>query len=227
DLDGDGKIEVAVTTTNTADGGAQVFVLAANGKPYQPAGAAAPAWPRYNTGADATFNGQGNQGFGCYGLNVGIGNLDDDPDLEIVVTYDNHKINAFKKDGTSILASSWYTNPSSDFLGLRMGWGQFIRWLDPAVEESHYHTHVGLWPDINKTMWLEWSASPPNIVDIDGDGENEVVGIPSAEQYEPYQTQGYAFVVLQGAQHGGVRAAQRKAGFERPPLSDKPAARGG
>jgi hypothetical protein len=37
----------------------------------------------------------GHQGFGCYGLNVGIGNIDDDKELEIIVTYDNHLINAF------------------------------------------------------------------------------------------------------------------------------------
>ena len=48
DLDGDGKVEVVVTTTNTSQTGSQVFVFDAAGKPYQPAGAGAPAWPRYN-----------------------------------------------------------------------------------------------------------------------------------------------------------------------------------
>jgi hypothetical protein len=37
DLDGDGKIEVVVTTTNTSDTGSQVFVFSPNGKLYQPA----------------------------------------------------------------------------------------------------------------------------------------------------------------------------------------------
>jgi len=229
DLDGDGKIEVVVTTTNTSDTGAQVFVFEPDGTPFQPAGATTPAWPRYNTatgaGGDADWNGVGNHGYGCYGENVGIGNLDDDSDLEVVVTYDNHQINVFDPDGTSILASSWYTNPANQYLGMPMGWGQFIRWADPAIEDAHYHDHADPWPSVDTTMWLQWTASPPNIVDVDGDGTNEVVGIPNAEQYQPYETQAYAFMVLQGAYGDGSRSARRLPGFETLPMSDKPAVR--
>src|SRR4051812_3979348 len=116
DLDGDGRTEVVVTTTNTADDGSQVFVFDARGRPYQPVGAPAPAWPRYNA-LDARFNGAGNHGYGAYGENVGIGNLDDDAQLEIVVTFDDHQINVFNHDGSSVLASPWFTNPASDHLG--------------------------------------------------------------------------------------------------------------
>jgi hypothetical protein len=228
DLDGDGKVEIVVTTTNTQKTGAQVFVFSADGKLFAPGGKA-DAWPRYNTlagpGNDADFNGQGNHGYGCFGLNVGIGNIDDDPGLEILVTYDNHHINAFKPDGSSMLASGWYTNRQSQFDGQRMGWGQFIRWADPKVEDDHYHLHSGEWPDVKTTMWLQWTASPPNVVDIDGDGKNEIVGVPNAEMKEPYETQGYAFMVLEGAHGDGERAARRKAGFEQLPMSDKPAVR--
>ena len=63
DLNGDGKIEVVATTTQTAstkNGGAQVFVYSADGKLYQPAGISWQAWPRYNsktgTGNDADRN---------------------------------------------------------------------------------------------------------------------------------------------------------------------------
>src|SRR5581483_8618799 len=145
DLNHDGTIEVAVTTTNTATAGAQVFVFGSDGKPFQPAGTSWPAWPRYNTrtgpGGDADFNGAGNHGYGEYGENVGIGNIDDDANLEIITTYDDHQINAFKLDGTSVLASSYYTNPTTQYLGKRLGWGQFIRWVDPAVEAAEYGTH--------------------------------------------------------------------------------------
>ena len=51
DLDGDGRIEIVATTTQTqsADsGGAQVFVFSSNGALFQPAGLSFPAWPRYN-----------------------------------------------------------------------------------------------------------------------------------------------------------------------------------
>ena len=121
DLDGDGRVEVVVTTTNTSSTGSQVFVFDAAGKLFHPKGAPATAWPRFNTlhgkGNDADFNGAGNHGYGAYGENVGIGNLDDDPQLEIVVTFDNHQINVFNDDGTSVLASPWYTNRDSAHAG--------------------------------------------------------------------------------------------------------------
>jgi hypothetical protein len=220
DLDGDGKLEVVVTTTNTSNTGSQVFV-------FEPDGTVRPGWPRYNQlkPGDGDFNGVGNQGYGCYGENVGIGNLDDDAQLEIVVTYDDHQINLFKADGSSVLASSFYTNPATQYLGMRMGWGQFIRWADFTVENDHYNTHTGAWPQVTQTMWLQWTASPPSVVDLDGDGKNEVVGIPNAELHDPYETQAYAFMVLEGAQGDGSRSARRKAGFETLPMSDKPAVR--
>ena len=114
DLNGDGKIEIVATTTQTNDGGAQVFVFNPDGSLYQPPGLSYQAWPRYNTaigpGNDADANGPGNHGYGCFGLNVGIGNLDDDPAQEIVVTFDNHQINVFNHDGVSMLASDYFTN---------------------------------------------------------------------------------------------------------------------
>jgi hypothetical protein len=229
DLDGDGKIEVVVTTTNTSDTGSQVFAFSPNGKLFQPAGTTFAAWPRYNTktgvGGDADTYGQGQQGYGCYGLNVGIGNIDDDAGLEVLVTYDNHQINAFKADGTSITAAPYFTNRATKYSGNPMTWGQFIRWADPAVEENHYHLHTGDWPDVNQTMWLQWTASPPSVADLDGDGQNEVIGIPNAEMKEPYETQGYAFMVLQGAYGDGSRSAMRLPGWETLPMSSKPAVR--
>lgn len=228
DLNGDGLVETVVTTTNTSTTGAQVFVLEPNGSLYQPAGTAFTAWPRYNTatgtGNDADYNGQGNHGYGCYGENVGIGNLDGDPNLEIVVTYDDHQINVFKHDGTSVLASSYYTNPQTKYLGQRLGWGQLIRWVDPSVEAQAYDAHT-LFPSVDLTMWLQWTASPPNVVDVDGDGKNDVVGVPNAEEHQPYVTQGYAFMVLEGAQGDGSRSARRLAAFDTLPMSDQPTPR--
>jgi hypothetical protein len=215
DLDGDGRIEVVATTTNTSRTGSQVFVFDASGAP-------APGWPRYNTTTDAVFNGIGNHGYGAYGENVGIGELDNDPQLEVVVTFDNHQINLFNHDGTSALASPWYTHRQS---GSRLGWGQFIRWLSPRVEADHYHRHVGEWPNVNETPWLQWTASPPSIADLDRDGRNEVIGLPNAEQHEPYETQAYAFMVLDGAQGSGRRSARRHKGFDRLPLTREPAVR--
>ena len=220
DLDRDGRIEVVATTTNTSPTGSQVFVFDASGSLYGSPG----AWPRYNVN-DAGFNGVGNHGYGAYGENVGIGELDDDPQLEIVVTFDNHQINVFNHDGTSLLASPWFTNRQSGHAGARLGWGQFIRWLSPRVERNHYHRHAGPWPEVRSTPWLQWTASPPSVADLDRDGRNEVIGIPNVEKHEPYETQAYAFMVLDGAQRGGVRSARRHRGFRRLPLTRKPAVR--
>jgi hypothetical protein len=210
DLDRDGRIEVVATTTNTSRTGSQVFVFDANG-------ANQPGWPRYNTADDATFNGMGNHGYGAYGENVAIGQLDRDPQLEVVVTFDNHQINLFNHDGTSVLASSWFTNRQSDYKGRRLGWGQLIRWLSPKVERDHYHRHVGEWPHPSRQSWLQWTASPPSIADLDRDGRNEVIGLPNVERGVPYVTQAYAFMVLDGG-------ARRHKGFRRLPLTRKPTA---
>ncbi len=226
DLDGDGSVEVAVTTTNTSPTGSQVFVFDAAGRLFQPKSGHSPAWPRYNRltgpGNDLRFNKVGNHGYGAYGENVAIGNIDDDADLEIVTTFDNHQINAFNLDGTSVLASPWFTNRQSGAEGLRMGWGQFIRWADPKVEKRHYHLHTGPWPSPAEQAWLQWTASPPAVADLDGDGRNEVIGIPNVERHIPYRTQAHAFMVLDGAYGDGRRSARRHRGFETLPMSNKP-----
>jgi hypothetical protein len=229
DLDRDGTLEIAATTTQTAgteDGGAQVFVFSPDGSLFQPAGVGYQAWPRYNNrtgeGGDADRNGLGHSGYGCYGLNVAIGNIDDDDRLEVLVTYDNHHIQAFRYDGQAIDASPWFTNRQTAYLGSRMTWGQFIRWADPAVEESHYHLHTGEWPHPSAQEWLQWTSSPPAIADLDLDGRNEVVGVPNVELHEPYVTQAYAVMVLDGAHGDGSRSAMRKAGWETLPRGETP-----
>jgi len=231
DLDGNGSIEIIATTTQTkatADGGAQVFVWSANGQLYQPAGLSYTAWPRYNNrsgeGGDADRNEMGHSGYGCYGLNVGVGNIDDDPQREILVTYDNHHIQAFDPNGQALDASAWFTNRSSEYAGSRLTWGQFIRWCDPDVEEDHYHLHEGDWPHPEWTEWLQWTASPPHVADIDGDGQNEVIGIPNVEFGVPYVTQAYAIMVLDGAYDDGSRSAMRKSGWETLPRGGTPIA---
>ncbi|NNE20501.1 MAG: hypothetical protein HKN10_18700 [Myxococcales bacterium] len=229
DLDGDGLIEVVATTTQTAStesGGAQVFVFGADGRSYQPAGGHRPAWPRYNNlsgeGNDADRNLQGHSGFGCYGLNVAIGDIDDDPELEVIATYDNHHIQAFNHDGVAIDTAPWFSNRRSEFAGERLTWGQFIRWADPQVEADHYHDQVGEWPHPSWAEWLQWTASPPNVVDLDGDGDNEVLGVPNVEMHEPYETQAYALMVLEGAYGDGSRSAMRLPGWESLPRGDRP-----
>src|SRR4029079_6991792 len=127
--------------------------------------------------------------------------------------------------GVAIDAAPWFTNRDSNFSGNRMTWGQFIRWADPAVEQAHYHDHTGDWPSPTTAEWLQWTASPPSVADLDRDGKNEVIGLPNVERNVPYETQAYAFMVLDGAYGSGARSARRHEGFRRLPLTRKPAVR--
>jgi hypothetical protein len=52
-----------------------------------------------------------------------------------------------------------------------------------------------------------------------------VIGVPNVERKEPYETQAYAFMVLDGAYGSGSRSARRHKGFRRLPLTSKPAVR--
>jgi len=231
DLDNNGSIEIVATTTQTNDDGAQVFVFSPDGSLYQPPGLGFSAWPRYNTasgpGNDADANGQGNHGYGCFGLNVGIGNLDDDPEKEIVVTFDNHQINVFNHTGVSMLASPYFTNPSSTYLGNQMNWGQFIRWFDPEIEYNHYNLHTGTWPHPSSQKWLQWTNSPPSVADINGDNKNEVVAVSNVEMDVPYETKHHSIMVLQGSYGNGSGSARRLSGWENLPSSGFPLSREG
>ncbi len=231
DLDGDGRIEVLAATTETgeAPGGGEaprVFVLDADGNDFQPAGLTDwQAWPRYNqeTGPGGDQNRYGHHGYGCFGLNVAAGNIDDDPELEVIVTNDTHEMMAFDLDGVSVQADTYYTRRGGEFEGDPMDWGTFIRWIDPDVEDRHYHDHEGQWPHPAWTMWAQWTASPPAVADLDGDGLNEVIGVANAEMDEPYHTYHYAFFVFDGDHAAtGNRSMRRHPGWEIPPLSEHP-----
>jgi len=228
DLDHNGTIEIIAANTQTAPGKPQVFVLSANGTLYQPPGISWPAWPRYNTlagpGGDAAgTNGPGNTGYGCYGLNVGVGNLDDDPELEIVVTSDKHEVNVFNHDGISMLLSDYYRYRITPYAGYRMNWGQMIRWFDPEVERQHYHDQT-IYASPDETPWVQWTATPCNVIDLNGDGRNEVVGVPNIEFGIPYETIHYSVMVLEGSYGDGSRSGRRLPGWENLPSGGAPLA---
>ena len=163
-------------------------------------------WPRYNQGGDAaTFNGVGNHGYGAYGENVGIGQLDGDPQLEVVVTYDNHLVNVFNHDGTSVLASPWYrTARAPTPVPPRVGPVHPV--AEPARQgPPHAPPHRAVARHQNSNAWLQWTASPPSIADLDRDGRDEVIGLPNVERHRALRDP-----VLR------VRRARQRAGRRRP-----------
>ena len=217
DLDGDGRIEVVATTTNTASDGSQVFVFTASAR-TRPAGRATARPTRPSTASATTATAPTGRTSGS-GSSTATGNARSwSPTTTTRSTSSTTTARrCWRRPGTRTARAATS--------GSRFGWGQFIRWLRPKVEDDHYHRHVGDWPDINKTPWLQWTASPPSIGDLDRDGKNEVIGVPNVEQKEPYETQAYAFMVLDGAYGKGSRSGRRHKGFDRLPLTSKPAVR--
>eukprot|EP00727_Mastigamoeba_balamuthi_P010641 m51a1_g62 hypothetical protein (780) ;mRNA; r:207807-210373 len=211
DIDHDGLVEVFASSTNSST---QIFAFKPDGKPVE-------GWPRYNTLTGATGdadpgngvydgrNGYGHSRYGSYGLNIGIGNIDDNADLEIMATYDDHQLQAFKKDGSAINMAATFTNPSKQAKGKPVTWGQATpRWTNATTDNGMWVTHA-CWPypvgagDNNTCKssgtpcvsggdeWLQFTQSPPTVVDLDYDGENEVAVVPTSEKGMNERCDGY------------------------------------
>ena len=167
------------------------------------------------------FNQVGNHGYGAYGENVAIGNIDDDSDLEIITTFDNHQINAFNLDGTSILASPWFTNRESDAEGRRMGWGQFIRWADPGSSGATTTCTPALaepgGPDLAAVDRVAARGGRPR-----RRRPQRGRRAPQRRAAHPLPHGAHAFMVLDGAYGDGSRSARRHRGFEKLPMSNHP-----
>ena len=225
DLDGDGRVEVVATTTNTVvDRLAGVRLRREAGYGQGRAGRRG----RGTTGRRATTptsTASATTATARTARTSAIGNLDDDPQLEIVVTFDNHQINVFNHDGTSVLASPWFTNRESALRRPAARLGPVHPLARPGGRGAPLppaHRRLARRPA--RRSWLQWTASPPAVADLDGDGRNEVIGLPNAERKEPYETQAYAFMVLDGAQGDGARSARRHRGL-RDAAADRQAGR--
>ncbi len=197
DLDGDGTTEVV------AGRGHQVWVWEWTGSAL----AVKSGWP-----ADTTTGGNPPEVRG-----MASGDLDRDGTLEIVVTTTQTVPTAEGGAQVFVLAAD-----GSPWVGNRLTWGQFIRWADADIERDHYHLHTGAWPHPSWAEWLQWTASPPSVADLDLDGRAEVIGVPNVEMEVPYVTQAHGIMVLEGAHGDGSRSARRLPRWETLPRGDPP-----
>ncbi|GAM26847.1 hypothetical protein SAMD00019534_100220 [Acytostelium subglobosum LB1] len=257
DIDQDGNVDIVVTST---DDNVQVYAYNYNGQLKS-------GWPRYNLlhGADNDanpgsndFDGRnlyGHERYGTYGLNVGIGNLDDTSDLEIVVTYDNHQLQVFKYNGIALNENPTYTqnhigNKAKSAIGQPLTFGQHTpRWTKKVVDEYVVVNHANgdCYPNPESDgcggnppagtgldEWLQFTASPASVVDIDADGKAEIVVLPNSEMgmgTNTYITQNYRLYVVDAAYGNGgdphvqaTRAGLRHTGFDgaEPPAGSIP-----
>lgn len=170
------QVDIAVSTTHS---GVQTFVIGANGAMVR-------GWPRYNTdtGVDGdanpgggNFNGRNGNGhyrYGSYGLNVGIGQLDDDAYLEVLSSFDNHQFQAFKYNGLGINMGPFYkqVNNANKQKGSNVTWGQKTpTWTFKSIDDYQWHdlangtcyanpTQGPGWCTAGGDEWLQFTESP-------------------------------------------------------------------
>jgi uncharacterized repeat protein (TIGR01451 family) len=149
DLDGDGKMEIVVA--RTTGGGDEWTVL-------EPNGTTRPGWPQLAAGKPG-------YAAGAYNENVGVADIDGDGRGEIIGPSDVHYISAFNDDGSQVPANARYNsfNPAGPKF-----WSQVGVHVDDYVDLRGY-------ADCGVEHRPNFANSPPDLVDIDGDGTLEIV----------------------------------------------------
>ena len=152
DIDGDGDMEIAL---------GQALLDKVNVWVLEHTGSTRAGWPQVTTTEGSAA--------GLYNDNIGLGDLDGDGELEVVVPSDVITICAYEPDGSAIRTHEMY----HDHPGHDMDyWGEV-----PAYVDLEYETR-GWGPCYTEfTARANFANGPANIVDVNGDGINEVVVI--------------------------------------------------
>ena len=152
DLDGDNKMEIIVGLARLNQ--INVWVL-------EPNGVIRTGWPQLNSEEGSAA--------GIYNDNIGIGDMDNDGDKEVVIPSDTITVCAYDDDGTQLKTNSVY----HDHAGHDMDkWGEV-----PAYVEIEYEQR-GWGPCYTEpTARANFSNGPANIVDVNHDGIVETVVI--------------------------------------------------
>lgn len=152
DLDGDGDMEIVVGLARLNKVNAWVF---------EHTGGIRSGWPQLS-------NGEGSAA-GLYNDNIGLGDLDGDTELELVIPSDTITICAYEPDGSHLPTHEMYHgHPGHDM----DHWGEV-----PAYVDLEYETH-GWGPCYTQsTARANFANGPANVVDVNADGTTEVVVI--------------------------------------------------
>lgn len=186
DVNGDGRLEIVAAAFARNEDVLNVFT--ADGSPLD-------GFPPVGGGT----SGCGADGrcylAGAFDQNVGVGDLDGDAELDIVVPMDNSYVSIHHGDGEAFDTPEGY--PSVKTPG--------VRYLhDRALARQG-------WPnDESVDLQAHFTNTPPAIADIDGDGTNEVIMVGSVQNAgQDDRTRGVALWAVHGD-------AGRLPGFESP-----------
>ena len=152
DLDNDGDVEIAVGLARLDKRNVWVFEHDGNIRS---------GWPQ--------LIGEGGSAAGLYNDNIGAGDIDGDGLPELIVPSDTITICAYEADGTQIGTHEMYhdqTGHDMDF------WGEVPAYIDPEYELR------GWGPCYTEfTARANFANGPANVIDVNGDGTNEIVVI--------------------------------------------------
>ena len=155
DLDGDGDIEIAVgVAANFKDNDTDVWV-------FEHTGILRSGWPQ--------LSGEEGSATGLYNDNIGAGDIDGDGFPELIVPSDAITICAYEADGTQIGTHEMYhghTGHDMDF------WGEVPAYIDLGYETRGWGPCGSQF-----TARANFANGPANIIDVNGDGTNEIVVI--------------------------------------------------
>ncbi|MCD4738767.1 MAG: FG-GAP-like repeat-containing protein [Anaerolineae bacterium] len=152
DLDDDGDMEIVAGLARLNPINVWVFEHTGNIRP---------GWPQLSTDQGSAA--------GLYNDNIGLGDLDGDGVLELVIPSDTITLCAYEPDGSQLATHEMYHGHSGHDMDY---WGEV-----PAYVDLEYETR-GWGPCYTEsTARANFANGPANIVDVNGDGVVEVVAI--------------------------------------------------
>ncbi len=152
DLDDDGDMEIVAGLARLNKLNVWVFEHTGNIRA---------GWPQLSTDQGSAA--------GLYNDNIGLGDLDGDGVLELVIPSDTITLCAYEPDGSQLATHAMYHGHSGHDMDY---WGEV-----PAYVELEYETR-GWGPCYTEsTARANFANGPANIVDVNGDGVVEVVAI--------------------------------------------------